>query len=107
MQGKQHGYSETKPSLKSSLVLNGDGSYTAKFEEIDYAGTWAADGPKIVLKPKTYMGMERSTFPKPKVSTQTKTIDSLFQPYDLETTADGKTLTHKDDFGVVTFKKTG
>ena len=104
---KTIGYSETKPSVASSVYLNGDGSYAAKLEEVSYTGDWKEEGQKIILSPKTYMGIERSNFPKTKTESSTQTIDHLYRPYELETSSDGKTLTHTDDFGVVTYQKNG
>jgi len=102
---KSPGYGDSKPSMESSLYLNGDGSYTAKFSEINYTGDWKDEGQKITLTPKTYMGMDRSSFPKTKTETSSGTIDNLFRTFSLDESTDGKTLTHTDDLGTVTFHK--
>lgn len=101
---QQKGYSETKPTMESSIYLNGNGSYTSKFEEVDYTGDWTEEGKTITLKPKTYMGMDRSNFPKTKEETSASTLDNFFKVYTLDEAEDGS-LVHKDDLGTVTYHK--
>ena len=104
---KAGGYSETKPILTSSMTLSGDGTYTAKFREVDYTGEWKDAGGKITLTPKTYMGMPKENFPKTKQDAGAGAVDSLYKPYELDESSDGKTLTHTDEAGTNTFTKNG
>jgi len=99
------GYSETKRSLKSSLTLNGDGSYTAKLQEVEYTGDWSQSGTKVTLKPKTYMGMSAENFPKTKKEVEGDALQTIFKAYDLEVSADEKSMTHTGAEGTTTFSK--
>ena len=98
--------SETKASLKSSLDINGDGTYTAKFQDVDYEGTWETKGTTLTLTPTKYMGLEKGQLPKTK-SGDASAIGGVFKPYVGEFSADGKTLTHNEELGTVTFTKRG
>jgi len=102
---KRIGYSETKPTLTSTLVLSGDGSYNAKIREVTYTGDWKEAGKKITLQPKTYMGMSEESMPKTKKAVGSGTMDSLFKPFVLDEGPDGKTLIHTDNRGTDTFTK--
>ena len=102
---KTIGYSETKRSLKNSLSLSGDGSYTAKFQEVDYTGDWKQSGSKITLTPTTFMGMTQDKFPKTKKEVGVASIETIFKPYELEVGSDEKSLSHSGPEGSITFTK--
>ena len=97
------GYSETKQSLKSNLYLDTDGSYKAKLQEVTYTGDWSQSGQTITLKPKTFMGMDRATFPATKSPTAGSDLDKIFKSYTLDLSTDSKTMTHTDDNATTTF----
>jgi hypothetical protein len=98
-------YDDTKPIMTSTLVLSGDGSYTAKIREVNYTGDWKEEGQKITLTPKTFMGMTEASMPPTKKDVGKGTMNTIFQPVVLEESADGKTLTHTDENGTDTYTK--
>ncbi len=96
---------EVKPSLDDSLHLSSDGTYTAKFSEVDYGGKWSEAGLKITLTPETYMGISKEQMAPKKGTTSTTTIDKIYAPMDLDVQSDGKSLTFTLPAGKVTLTK--
>ncbi len=92
-------FSETKASTESTLTLNGDGSYTAKMQEVDSGGKWKQAGTTLTLSPDSYMGMDKEHFPGGSAA------DGVFKAYELTASEDAKTLTHTDQNGVTTYTK--
>jgi hypothetical protein len=102
---KVAGYSEGKKDSVSTIELSGNGSYTAKLEQVDYTGDWKAVGKTITLTPKTYMGMDQASFPATKKATGADVVSKIYAPYVLEISTDGSSMVHTDDLGVTTYKK--
>ena len=97
------GYSETKPSLKCTLGLGGNGHYEAKMQEVSSGGSWHVDGSKLTLTPATYMGMTREQLSSGKE--KGIGLEGIFAPYVLTVSADQKTLVHADEQGVTTYTR--
>jgi hypothetical protein len=102
---KVSGYSETKPTIKSTLQLNGDGSYSANIREVTYTGQWVKAGTKITLTPKTYMGVDLAQVTGAKAASSAATTTAIGKPMELEVSADEKTLTAKEEPGETSFTK--